>query len=96
VDRWLDILFVQIGRIPFNLQIEYFQNTQAQFQQLLGAIAAAQVFPKAIYSVTLGSNDYINNYLLTDSATSITYTPQQFQDLLIATYSTQLTVRFNA
>ncbi|CAM6099719.1 unnamed protein product [Calypogeia fissa] len=80
-----------IGRIPMNRQLEYFQNTQAEFRQLLTPTLAEQVFRKSLYFTVIGGNDYINNYLLSDSPTRPLYTPQQYEDYLISEFSTQLT-----
>jgi len=83
----------QIGRIPLNKQLEYLTKTKAEFVQLVGGLKTDEIFAKALWYVTIGSNDYINNYLLTGSATSKQYTPQQYEDLLITTFDQQLRVR---
>ncbi|CAM6099718.1 unnamed protein product [Calypogeia fissa] len=84
-----------IGRISMNKQLEFFQDTQSEFQDLLTPSYAAQVFQKSIYFITIGSNDYINNYLLPESATRPFYTPQQYEDYLISELSRQLTLLYN-
>jgi hypothetical protein len=83
---------VQIGRIPLNKQLEYLTNTKSQFVQLVGETKTEDIFNKALFYVTIGSNDYINNYLLTGLATSRQYTPRQYQDVLIAAFESQLRV----
>ncbi|KAL8473883.1 hypothetical protein ACS0TY_030661 [Phlomoides rotata] len=45
---------------------------------------------KAIVVMTLGSNDYINNYLQPSYTSSYLYTPQDYADLLINRYATQI------
>nr|XP_043624870.1 GDSL esterase/lipase At1g29670-like [Erigeron canadensis] len=51
---------------------------------------------KCIYVVNIGSNDYINNYLLpTIYTTSSKYTPQQYAASLIQQYSNQLKNLYN-
>nr|PNR63138.1 hypothetical protein PHYPA_001563 [Physcomitrium patens] len=82
--------FNYIGRISLNKQLTYLENTKAQFAQLIGEAKTGEVFAKSLWSVIIGSNDYINNYLLTGSATSRQYTPQQYQDLLISEFKKQL------
>lgn len=80
-----------------NKQLEYLTNTKSQFVELVGDMKTEDIFNKALFYVTIGSNDYINNYLLTGSATSQQYTPQQYQDVLIAAFKSQLTVwKFNS
>jgi hypothetical protein len=75
-----------------NKQLDYLTNTKSQFVQLVGETKTDEIFAKALFYVTIGSNDYINNYLLTGSATSQQYTPQQYQDVLIAAFESQLRV----
>jgi len=60
---------------------------------MVGESKTAEIFAKALWYVTIGSNDYINNYLLKGSATGKQYTPQQYENLLISTFEQQLRVR---
>ncbi|CAM6008560.1 unnamed protein product [Sphagnum balticum] len=66
-------------------QFQYFQQTKTQIAALIGQPAADQLIEDAIYSFTLGGNDYINNYLNPFSTRSQQYTIPQYQDLLIST-----------
>lgn len=74
-------------------QIDMFRNTTQQIMQLLGSVAGAALIKNSMYSVTMGSNDYLNNYLVAGSPSPMLFTPQQFQDTIINTYRQQLTVR---
>ncbi|KAE8688249.1 GDSL esterase/lipase [Hibiscus syriacus] len=48
---------------------------------------------KCIYSIGLGSNDYLNNYFMSLYYSSSTqYTPEQFADVLIQEYTQQLQI----
>lgn len=59
---------------------------------MLGANATTHL-KKCIYTVGMGSNDYINNYLMPDVyQTSKLYTPEQYADVLIEQYKQQLKV----
>ncbi|GLJ54165.1 hypothetical protein SUGI_1160760 [Cryptomeria japonica] len=80
------------GRISFNGQISSFQNTLQVVSRRLGSPeAVSQFLSKSIFALSLGSNDYINNYLLPQFfTTSRQYSPQTFADLLISEYSKQL------
>lgn len=49
---------------------------------------------RCIFFVGMGSNDYLNNYLMPNYPTRNQYNGQQYADLLAQTYSQQLTVRF--
>jgi hypothetical protein len=42
--------------------------------------------------VTIGANDYVNNYFLRGSPTKLEYTPAQYQELLLDKFSAQLAV----
>lgn len=54
----------------------------------------ARAIGQCIFFVGMGSNDYLNNYLMPNYATRNQYNGQQFADLLVTQYSKQLTVRF--
>lgn len=51
---------------------------------------------KALVVMTLGSNDYINNYLVPSMyPTSFMYNPKDYADLLIKRYARQILVRLD-
>lgn len=50
--------------------------------------SAANYLSRCIYTVGLGSNDYLNNYFMPQYySTSRQYTPEQYADVLIQQYS---------
>ncbi|KAG8385377.1 hypothetical protein BUALT_Bualt03G0036700 [Buddleja alternifolia] len=52
---------------------------------------------KCLYAVNMGSNDYINNYLLPQYyPTSVLYTPDRFAEFLIRRFSGQLRILYNS
>ncbi|KAK7315536.1 hypothetical protein VNO77_34087 [Canavalia gladiata] len=51
---------------------------------------AAEYLNKCLYYTYIGSNDYVNNYFLNNSATSLLYNPMQYAKLLKARYYEQL------
>lgn len=73
-------------------QIRNFRNTTKQIVQILGPTAGAALIRNSIYSVTMGSNDYLNNYFVVGSPSPVLFTPRSFQDRIINTYRQQLTV----
>ncbi|KAL0310589.1 UNVERIFIED_CONTAM: GDSL esterase/lipase [Sesamum angustifolium] len=83
------------GRIYFAGQVNNYKNTVAQVVSLLGGEdAAATYLSKCIYSVGVGSNDYLNNYFMPlIYSTSRRYSPEQYATLLIQEYGQQLRVR---
>ncbi|ONK73169.1 uncharacterized protein A4U43_C04F27990 [Asparagus officinalis] len=87
--------FVQVGRIPFNQQIKNFESTLDQITDNLGADAVADAIAHCIFFVGMGSNDYLNNYLMPNYNTRNEYNGEQFSDLLVQQYSRQLTSLYN-
>ncbi|KAL2931077.1 hypothetical protein RDABS01_036487 [Bienertia sinuspersici] len=77
------------GRISFGGQVSNYQNTVSQVVQILGDEEQASAYlSRCIYSVGLGSNDYLNNYFMPMYyQTSRRYNPQQYADVLIQEYS---------
>jgi hypothetical protein len=80
-----ECLFLQLSLLTLPQQFQYFQQTKTQIAALIGQPAADWLIEDAIYSFTLGGNDYINNYLVPFSTRSQQYTIPQYQDLLIST-----------
>ncbi|XP_010261380.1 PREDICTED: GDSL esterase/lipase 7 [Nelumbo nucifera] len=82
------------ARITFDGQIALFEKTVKHdlpplFQSLE---ALSRYLAKSVFIVTIGSNDYINNYLNpTISNSSQIYSGEEFADLLIRALSQQLT-----
>lgn len=74
--------------------MENYQNTVSQVVELLGdEDSAAEYLSKCIYSIGLGSNDYLNNYFMPQFySTGNQYTPQQYSENLIQQYAEQLRV----
>lgn len=73
-------------------QVNNFKKTVQQITQLMGPEAGAALIRTSIFSVTMGSNDYLNNYFVVGSPSPRLMTPRQFQDRIINTYRQQLTV----
>jgi hypothetical protein len=56
--------------------------------------SASNYLSKCIYSIGMGSNDYLNNYFVPlFYSTGSQYTPEQYADVLLRDYSQQLRVR---
>ncbi|GAA0159658.1 lipase [Lithospermum erythrorhizon] len=84
-----------LGRIPFNQQLNHFEGSLRQFAQILGEDDTPQILSKSIFFVGMGSNDYLNNYLMPNYNTRHLYNAKQFADLLIKQYTQQLTRLYN-
>ncbi|XP_065046073.1 GDSL esterase/lipase At1g74460-like isoform X1 [Musa acuminata AAA Group] len=81
-------LFVQ--RFSLYKQIELFQGTQELIRRKIGRAAADDFFAQSRYVVAMGSNDFINNYLLPVYSDSWSYNGETFIDYLMSTLEGQL------
>ncbi|XP_075517249.1 GDSL esterase/lipase At1g71691-like [Primulina tabacum] len=84
-----------VGRIPFNQQIKNFESTLDQITGILSAPDVSQSVAKSIFFIGMGSNDYLNNYLMPNYNTKYQYNAQQYADLLSQQYSQQVTRLYN-
>lgn len=85
-------LYVQIQRLSLYKQIELFQGIQDLIREKIGSKEANKFFQQARYVVALGSNDFINNYLMPVYKDSWTYNDKSFIQYLMDTQRSQLTV----
>lgn len=79
-----------------NKQIELFNGVQTLIRGSIGNQEATKFFQDARYVVALGSNDFINNYLMPIYSDSWTYNDDTFMDYLMETLGAQLTVKTNS
>ncbi|KAK7388006.1 hypothetical protein VNO78_22806 [Psophocarpus tetragonolobus] len=84
-------------RLNFNAQIDNFANTRQEIISSIGAPAALNLLKRALYSVTIGSNDFINNYLEPAPFFSErkSASPEIFVTAMISNFRVQLTRLFN-
>lgn len=90
---WLIIL--QGDNISMDRQLQNHQITISNIIKLLGnnESLAATYLSKCIYSVVVGNNDYINNYLMPQYyLTSHLYNPEQYATVLSQQFYQQLLV----
>ncbi|KAF5176176.1 GDSL esterase/lipase [Thalictrum thalictroides] len=86
-------LFIQ--KFSLYKQIELFQGTQELIRNKIGDKAAEKFFNGSNYVVALGSNDFINNYLLPVYRDSWTYTDSSFVAYLMDTLGDQLKLLYS-
>lgn len=84
-----------IGRVDFDAQLIWFSNTIKELNEQLGESGTQELLKKSFFSITIGANDFVNNYLLRASPTPLQYTIAQFQELLLTKFSQQLTNLYN-
>ncbi|KAJ3695122.1 hypothetical protein LUZ60_000499 [Juncus effusus] len=88
----------QLGpRIPFGGQIRNYQSAVQQMVNILGdEDSAANYLSKCIFSIGMGSNDYLNNYFMPAFYnTGQRYTPEQYADDLIQRYTNFVRTLYN-
>ncbi|KAL4295038.1 hypothetical protein AHAS_Ahas18G0288100 [Arachis hypogaea] len=79
------------ARITFNQQVQNFQTTVTQLKTTMDDMNLSQYLAKSLAIVNHGSNDYINNYLLSGLySSSFLYDPKTYADILIQQYKTQI------
>lgn len=91
-----DFCVLQVNRLGLDIQIDYFNITRKQFDQLLGPSKARDYMMKrSFFSITIGANDFLNNYLLPvlSIGARISESPSAFVDDMISHFRNQLTVR---
>ncbi|XP_062116533.1 GDSL esterase/lipase At1g74460 [Humulus lupulus] len=81
-----------IQRFSLYKQIELFEGTQKMIRSKIGKEAADKFFQNSRYVVALGSNDFINNYLMPVYSDSWTYNDVTFVDYLMETLKDQLKI----
>ncbi|GLU08522.1 hypothetical protein SLE2022_254290 [Rubroshorea leprosula] len=81
------------GRINLDAQIDNFANTREDIIYNIGAPAAIELFESSMFSVTVGSNDFINNYLtpVLSAAERNLVSPEQFVVTMVTRLRQQLT-----
>ncbi|XP_058101000.1 GDSL esterase/lipase At1g29670-like [Magnolia sinica] len=85
------------GRVSMNGQLQNYQATVRQVVNILGnESSAADYLSKCIYSVAMGSNDYLNNYFMPAFySSSRQYTPEQYANVLVQQFTQQLRTLYN-
>ncbi|XP_022749059.1 GDSL esterase/lipase At4g16230-like [Durio zibethinus] len=81
------------GRINFDAQLDNFENTRQDIISSIGAPAALEMLQSALFSVTMGSNDFINNYFtpVVSAEEQKLVSPEVFVASMIGRFRLQLT-----
>ncbi|KAL3829326.1 hypothetical protein ACJIZ3_018128 [Penstemon smallii] len=82
-----------VGRINLDAQMDNFANTRQEIISKIGSTAAMELFKHALFSVTIGSNDFINNYLtpILSKLEQKLIPPEIFVEAMISRFRVQLT-----
>ncbi|MFS7988607.1 putative triacylglycerol lipase [Helianthus anomalus] len=94
---FVHVYFSQGDRISLDGQLLNHATIVSRLKLLQGNITFTNEYiNKCIYLVNIGTNDYVNNYLMPQSyLTSRIYNPDQYAAILIQQYSQQLTTLYN-
>ena len=87
---------MQGGRISFSGQVQNYQSAVQEVISILGdEDSAATHLSRCIFTVGMGSNDYLNNYFMPAFySTDSRYTPEQYAESLAEDYSRLLQVMY--
>lgn len=90
----ISVVLVQGKCMSLNRQLENHQVTIARVARILGnQVSAVQLLNKCLYYVGMGSNDYLNNYFISEHyTTSKVHSVEEYAKALISQYSLQLRV----
>lgn len=86
-------LFVTV--LTIEKQFALFEEYKQRVAGIIGQAEMEKLVNGALFSLTFGGNDYINNYLMSTARSNKQYTLPQWQDLLISTYKGQLRQLYN-
>ena len=88
----------QVNIIRMSRQLQYFGEYQGKLRALVGAARARQMVRRSLVLITLGGNDFVNNYYLVPfSVRSRQFAIQDYVPYLISEYRKILTVNsFNS
>ncbi|KAI3506026.1 hypothetical protein L1887_28379 [Cichorium endivia] len=78
-----------VGRISMDAQLDHFAKTRLDIISITDAPAARKLFATALFTVTMGSNDFINNYFILPGPSN-SVPPGTFIQTMISTFRRQL------
>ncbi|KAJ1262068.1 hypothetical protein BS78_09G079000 [Paspalum vaginatum] len=71
--------------VSLTQQVQQVEDTYEQLSLALGETAAADLFRRSVFFVSIGSNDFIHYYLRNVSGVQMRYHPWEFNKLLVST-----------
>ena len=89
MDNLLQLNILRIGR-----QFELFQEYQERVSEIIGSDKTQQLVNGALVLMTLGGNDFVNNYFFPISTRRRQSSLGEFSQLLISEYKKILVVSF--
>lgn len=86
LNRFLFLLFLMFTLqkvIPLWRELEFYKDYQQKLRGYLGVEKANEVLGEALYTLSLGTNDFIENYYTIPGGRQSQFTIQQYQDFLL-------------
>lgn len=80
--------------VSLTQQVQQVEDTYEQLSLALGEAAAANLFQRSVFFVSIGSNDFIHYYLRNVSGVQMRYLPWEFNQLLVSTMRQEIKVSF--
>ncbi|KAL5199797.1 hypothetical protein ABZP36_021000 [Zizania latifolia] len=70
--------------LPLSKEVEYFKEYQRRLRRHAGRAAARRIVRDALYIVSIGTNDFLENYFLFVTGRFKEFTVGEFEDFLVA------------
>jgi hypothetical protein len=88
------VIFIVLQGMHVSLtqQVQQVEDTYEQLSLALGEAAAANLFKRSVFFVSIGSNDFIHYYLRNVSGVQMRYLPWEFNKLLVSTMRQEIKV----
>ncbi|MQL87200.1 hypothetical protein Taro_019743 [Colocasia esculenta] len=81
-----DKLAIERHAIPLPQQLEYYKEYQSKLAQVAGSKKASSIISEALYILSAGSSDFVQNYYLNPWLNKV-YSPDDFSSILIGIFS---------
>ncbi|OEL29176.1 GDSL esterase/lipase 7 [Dichanthelium oligosanthes] len=81
--------------VSLTQQVQQVEDTYEQLSLALGEAAAANLFRRSVFFVSIGSNDFIHYYLRNVSGVQMRYLPWEFNQLLVSTMRQEIKNLYN-
>ncbi|CAO1947320.1 unnamed protein product [Urochloa humidicola] len=81
--------------VSLTQQVQQVEDTYEQLSLALGEAAAANLFKRSVFFVSIGSNDFIHYYLRNVSGVQMRYLPWEFNQLLVSTMRQEIKNLYN-
>lgn len=78
--------------ISLSKQVEYLKHYKIHLRQLVGANRAEELIRNAVFVISMGTNDFLQNYYV-EPVRSQQFSVAQYEDFLIASMSSAVKVR---